>query len=88
MCGGRAQKVDLLRKRKIQKGKAPFAVRGKPERHFVPPDIDIRMMLCLLGERSHSVHKSKCSREIGQFKNPVDFLSFQSPLRNRIFVCL
>jgi hypothetical protein len=71
--------IDPCGKGEVFFRQSSCAMRGKRERHLVPPDIDIGMVIGLLGEESDGIDKPHCPDEIFVLKHFGDFESLSSP---------
>src|SRR3954447_4922790 len=52
-----SQRVDARRKLEVVLGQAAFGVGREGERHLVPGDRDVRVVVHLLGRRRDAVHE-------------------------------
>lgn len=79
--GDLRQCVDAPGELEIRGGEAAFAVGTQVQRHFVPADIDIRMVVCLFGDLGDAVHEIDCLDKVAEREGPHDFAIVDSPIR-------
>ena len=73
--------INLCRQFEIQLRKTTLAMSRQLQEHFVPSDIDIRMVILRLRQRAHLIHKSQRLREILKLKLTLEFAALNLPGR-------
>jgi hypothetical protein len=73
------ESVNLLRKVEVHVRQSTLAVRAQHDTHFVVADVDIRVVLGILGEFRDSIHEIDRLLEILEFERALDVLSFHFP---------
>src|SRR3954469_19307759 len=71
--------VDLLGKVEVHLGQAAFGLGAEDHAHLVVADVDVRMMVGLLGELRHAVHEVDSLREVFELERAFDVLAFNFP---------
>lgn len=56
-------------------------VAGQHKVNFVPPDVDIRVMIGLFGLFSGAVHEHHCGSEVLELEVRHDLIAVQPPIR-------
>jgi hypothetical protein len=75
------ERVDLFREFEVEIGEATLAVRGKAQAHLAVADVDLGMMLVLLGDLGDAVHELDRLREVVELERALDVFLFEVPFR-------
>jgi len=79
-----ALRVQSRRQREIRRREAALAVRGQPQGDLVPANIDVGMVVGLLGDLGHTVHEFDGLDEISEGEGADDFRAFEPPIRQAL----
>ena len=76
------ERVDPFRQAEVEIGQATLAVGGKDQADLVIANIDVGMMLLVLGHFGDAVDEIDRFGELVEFESPLDMLLLELPLRD------
>ena len=73
-CGTGGHALDLAGEPEVPAGDAALVVRREPDAHLAPPDVEVRMVVGLLGQEAHPGHEGDGVRERRQLVGLLDLV--------------
>src|SRR5262245_35931864 len=76
------ERIDSFGEGEIEFGQSTLTVGGKHQAHFVVANIDVGMMLLILGHLGDAVDEVDRFRKLIKLERPFDMLLFELPFRD------
>lgn len=81
------ERINLFRHLEVQIGQSPLAVGGKAQTHLIPADVDVRVVLLLVGNFSHGIDEIDGLHEVVELEGSLDRLFVGVPFGDAFHQC-